>query len=186
MPFSATPLEIPEVLLIEPKVFIDDRGFFMESYSKRDFEDLGLPQEFIQDNHSKSAKGVLRGLHYQKDPMSQGKLVRCIRGLILDVAVDIRKGSPTYGRSISVILSEENKKLLWVPRGFAHGFITLEDDTEVIYKVDNPYSPEHDRGIAWNDPVIGIDWPLDSPSLSAKDTNQPLLKEADNNFSYLK
>lgn len=184
MPFTSTPLEIPEVLIIEPKVFGDERGFFMEVYNKKDFEEIGLSQEFVQDNHSKSTKDVLRGLHYQKDPMAQGKLVRCVRGAILDVAVDIRKGSPTYGKWVSAEITAENKKLIWVPRGFAHGFITLEDDTEVIYKVDNLYSPENDRGIAWNDPDVGVEWPTDNPILSDKDSKQPLLKDADNNFVY--
>jgi len=184
VPFTTIPLEIPDVLVIDPKVFGDSRGFFMETYNKKDFETIGLSQEFVQDNHSKSAKGVLRGLHYQKEPAAQGKLVRCIKGSIFDVAVDIRKGSPTYGKWVSAVLSEENKKMLWVPRGFAHGFVTLENDTEVIYKVDNLYSPEDDRGILWNDPAIAIDWPVVSPSLSDKDQNQPLLENADNNFVY--
>ncbi|MDI6716565.1 MAG: dTDP-4-dehydrorhamnose 3,5-epimerase [Actinomycetota bacterium] len=184
MPFTFTPLEIPEVLLIEPLVFSDERGFFMECYNKKDFKVHGFTREFVQDNHSKSAKGVLRGLHYQKKPMAQGKLVRCVKGLIFDVAVDIRTGSPTFGKWVSAILSEENKKMLWIPRGFAHGFIALEDGTEVIYKVDNYYSPQDDRGIIWNDPDIGVKWPIENPILSEKDLALPLLKNAENNFTY--
>ena len=138
----------------------------------------------MQDNHSKSTYGVLRGLHYQKNPKAQGKLVRCIKGKILDVAVDIRKGSPTFGKWVSAILSEENKHMLYVPVGFAHGFAVLSEEAEVLYKTTDEYSPEHDRGILWNDPEIGIDWQVENPIISEKDKNLPLLKDADINFEF--
>ena len=184
MPFSFKRLDIPDVILVEPKVFGDERGFFMETYKASEFKKNGIEYEFVQDNHSKSQKGVLRGLHYQLKPMEQGKLVRCIRGRIWDVAVDIRKGSPWYGKWVAVELSEENKLMLWVPSGFAHGFVALEDDTEVVYKVTKEYSPELDRGIIWNDTDIGVKWPIENPMLSEKDKNLPGLKEAENNFTY--
>lgn len=184
MPFNATRVEIPEVVLIEPKVFGDERGFFMESYSLRDFEAIGIAAQFVQGNHSLSQGPVLRGLHYQKEPMAQAKLVRCIRGAIYDVAVDIREGSPTYGQWVGAELSGDNKRQLYMPRGFAHGFCVLSDEAEVVYKVDNYYSPEHDRGIIYNDPEIGIEWPVDAPILSDKDMRHPLLKDADNNFVF--
>ena len=184
MPFIFKRLEIPDVILIEPKVFRDNRGFFMETYKYSEFQKNGISYEFVQDNHSKSQRGVLRGLHYQLKPMEQGKLVRCIKGRIWDVAVDIRKGSPWYGKWVAVELSEENKLMLWIPPGFAHGFIVLEDDTEVVYKVTKEYSPELERGIIWNDPDINIKWPIENPILSEKDKNFPMLKDAENNFSY--
>jgi dTDP-4-dehydrorhamnose 3,5-epimerase len=172
------------VMVIEPKIFGDHRGWFTETYNEENFKKAGIDSVFIQDNHSFSAtKGTLRGLHYQKDPKAQTKLVRCTKGSIFDVAIDIRKESPTYGEWYGLELSEENKKQLLVPKGFAHGFMTLTDDVEVQYKVDELYSPEHDRGIIWNDPEIGIEWPINiQPVLSAKDENAPLLKDADNNF----
>ena len=184
MPFIFKRLEIPDVILIEPKIFEDARGFFMETYKYSEFRKNGIEYEFVQDNHSKSKKGVLRGLHYQLKPMEQGKLVRCIRGRIWDVAVDIRKGSPWYKKWVAVELSEENKLMLWVPPGFAHGFVALEDNTEVVYKVTKEYTPELDRGIIWNDPDIGIEWPIENPILSEKDSNLPRLKDAENNFIY--
>ncbi len=184
MPFIFKRLEIPDVILIEPKIFEDSRGFFMETYKYSEFKENGIEYEFVQDNHSKSKKGVLRGLHYQLRPMEQGKLVRCIRGRIWDVAVDIRKGSPWYKKWVAVELSEENKLMLWVPPGFAHGFIALEDNTEVFYKVTKEYAPELDRGIIWNDPDIGIKWPIENPILSEKDSKLPRLKDAENNFIY--
>ncbi|WP_461832272.1 dTDP-4-dehydrorhamnose 3,5-epimerase [Aquifex sp.] len=184
MPFIFKKLEIPDVILIEPKVFGDERGFFMETYKSSEFKANGIKYEFVQDNHSRSQKGVLRGLHYQLKPMEQGKLVRCIRGRIWDVAVDIRKGSPWFGKWVAVELSEENKLMLWIPPGFAHGFVALEDGTEVIYKVTKEYSPELDRGIIWNDPDIGIKWPIKNPILSKKDSSLPKLKDAENNFFY--
>ena len=169
--------EIPEVVIVKPKVFKDDRGFFMETYKKSEFELAGISANFIQDNHSKSTKNVLRGLHFQKEPFGQGKIVRCINGKIFDVAVDIRKNSPTFKKWIGVELTEENKLMLWIPRGFAHGFLTLSDEAEIIYKVsDNEYSPKSDAGIVWNDPEIGIKWPINGePILSEKDRNAPML-----------
>jgi len=181
MPFEFEPLAIPEVILIKPKVFSDERGFFLETYKKSEFKRAGIPYEFIQDNHSASNKGVLRGLHYQKKPAVQGKLVRCIRRVIFDVAVDIRVGSTTFGKWVGVYLSEENKHMLWIPPGFAHGFLVVSDYAEVIYNVSHSeYSPAHDAGIRWNDPEIGIEWPLylvDKVILSNKDENLPTLKE---------
>lgn len=184
MPFNFIKLEIPEVILIEPTVFSDERGFFIETYKSSEFKKNGIDYDFVQDNHSKSKRGVLRGLHYQLKPMEQGKLVRCIKGRIWDVAVDIRKGSPTYSKWVAVELSEDNKKMFWIPPGFLHGFVALEDNTEIIYKVTKEYSKEHDRGIFWNDPEINIKWPIDNPILSEKDKALPLLKEAENNFVY--
>jgi len=183
MDFKFVKLGIPDVMLVEHEIFRDDRGFFVEVFRQENFHRAGLPT-FVQDNHSRSSAGVMRGLHYQTDPMAVGKLVRCLRGRIFDVAVDIRKGSPTYGQHVSVELSENDTKMLWVPPGFAHGIMTLEDDTEIYYKMTNYYSPEHDRAIRWNDPAIGIQWPLADALVSAKDSNAPLLAEADNNFVY--
>ena len=174
------------VYIIEPQVFGDRRGYFMETWSTRNFEELGLHYNFVQDNQSFSAqKGVLRGIHFQKDPMSQAKLVRVIRGAVLDVVVDLRKGSPTYKQWISVELSAENKRMLMIPRGFGHGFKSLTDNVEFFYKVDNLYSKEHDRGIRYNDPAIGVDWgEVKEDLLSPKDTNAPLLADSDCNFVY--
>lgn len=177
--------EIPDVILIRPKIFGDERGFFLESYKKSTFIQNGIDYDFIQDNHSMSAKGVLRGLHYQLNPKAQGKLVRCVSGSVFDVAVDIRKGSPTYGKWVGYELSARNKQILWVPPGFAHGFVTLEDNTQFLYKTTNDYAPEYDRGIRYDDPVIGIIWPdAGEFILSAKDQQQPLLKDAEINFTY--
>ncbi|AFH59676.1 dTDP-4-dehydrorhamnose 3,5-epimerase [Paenibacillus caseinilyticus] len=171
------------VVIIEPAVFGDNRGFFMETFSAQKLKEAGLEYPFVQDNHSLSVEaGVLRGLHYQLNPKAQTKLVRVAAGAIYDVAVDIRKNSPTYGQWVGVILSAENKRQLLVPQGFAHGFCTLVPNTEVLYKVDQYYSPEHDRGIAWNDPALGIDWPVSKPVLSDKDGKHPLLADAENNF----
>ncbi len=167
---KVTPTAIPDVLLIEPKVFGDDRGFFFESYNQQAFEQAtGIGVTFVQDNHSKSAKNVLRGLHYQiKQP--QGKLVRVVQGEVFDVAVDIRKDSKTHGKWVGQILSAENKRQLWIPPGFAHGFLTLSETAEVLYKTTDYYAPEHERCIAWDSPEIGINWPLTAaPLLSAKD-----------------
>ena len=168
---KVTPCAIPDVLLIEPKVFGDERGFFYESFNQRDFQKItGLDLQFVQDNHSKSAKGVLRGLHYQVQ-QPQGKLVRVVAGEVFDVAVDIRPGSPTYGRWVGEILSADNKRELWVPPGLAHGFLVLSESAEFLYKTTDYYAPMHERAIAWNDPTLAIDWPLHgkSPLLSAKD-----------------
>lgn len=177
--------DIEDVIIIEPKVFGDHRGWFTETYSKEKFKELGINIDFIQDNHSLSAqKGTLRGLHFQLNPKAQTKLVRCTKGKILDVAVDIRDGSPTYKKWVAVELTEENKKQLLIPKGFAHGFLTLTDDVEVQYKVDEYYSPENDRSIRYDDPEIGVDWGIEDPILSEKDLNAPLLKDSNINFKY--
>jgi dTDP-4-dehydrorhamnose 3,5-epimerase len=172
-------LEIPQVKLLIPKKHGDARGFFSETYSRKAMKDLGIDLEFVQDNHSLSAsKGVLRGLHYQLPPIAQDKLVRVVRGAILDVAVDIRRNSPTFGRHVSAVISAENWRQILVPVGFAHGFVTLEPNTEVIYKVTNYYSPAHERGILWSDPALAIDWTIDylQTILSERDKVHPLLK----------
>ena len=168
---KATPLTIPDVILIEPKVFVDERGYFYESFNQNAFNQvIGYDVQFVQDNHSKSQKGVLRGLHYQLAPKAQGKLVRVIQGEVFDVAVDIRKDSPTFGQWVGEILSAENKRQLWIPEGFAHGFITQSETAEFLYKTTDYYAPEYERCIAWNDSEIGINWPLDqAPILSSKD-----------------
>ncbi len=179
MKFTRTKIE--DVIIIEPKVHGDERGYFVETFRQDLLEEfLGFRVNFCQDNESKSSKGVIRGLHYQLPPAAQTKLVRVIKGKVLDVAIDIRKGSPTFGKYVAVELSEQNKKQLFVPRGFAHGFVVLEDDTIFAYKVDNYYSPENDRGIAFDDPEIGIDWilPREDLKLSAKDKQQPMLRDA--------
>lgn len=166
---------IPDVLIFEPKVFGDDRGFFFESFSQRRFEEaIGRKVEFVQDNHSKSKKGVLRGLHYQLAPYAQGKLVRAIAGEVFDVAVDVRKSSPTFGTWVGVHLSAENKRQLWIPEGFAHGFVVLSDSAEFAYKATNYYNPQFESSIIWNDPELNIAWPLSvEPELSAKDAIAP-------------
>jgi dTDP-4-dehydrorhamnose 3,5-epimerase len=184
MPFHFKRLAIPEVILIEPKIFKDERGSFMETYKYSDFAPMGIKEHFVQDNYSKSLKVVLRGLHFQKNPNAQGKLIQCIKGKIFDVAVDIRKGSPTYRQWVSIELSEENNLILYVPAAFAHGFVVLSESVDVIYKCTKEYSPEDDRGIVWNDPETNIHWPVKDPLLSEKDKNHPLLKDADNNFEY--
>lgn len=162
---------IPDVKIIEPTVFGDERGFFFESFNQKLFEDaVGYKVDFMQDNHSKSSKGVLRGLHYQLNPHAQAKLVRCIVGEVYDVAVDIRKNSQTFGQWVGVLLSADNKRQLWIPEGFAHGFLTLSEVAEFVYKTTNYYAPDSDRSILWNDPTISIDWPIEcSPNLSVKD-----------------
>jgi dTDP-4-dehydrorhamnose 3,5-epimerase len=180
---KVTQTKLKEVLIIEPDVFGDSRGWFVESYNKNKLRDFGIDVDFIQDNHSFSAtKGTLRGLHVQNDPHTQSKLVRCIRGSILDVAVDLRKDSLTYKNWVSVELSEENKKQLFIPKGFAHGFLTLTDNVEFQYKVDNYYDKQSDRGIRFDDPEIGVVWGNDNPVLSDKDKNAPLLKDCDINL----
>ena len=180
--FKFVRLEIPDLVLIEPVIFEDSRGFFMESYNYKEFESFGIRDRFVQDNHSKSIKGVIRGLHYQLKEMAQAKLVRVIKGEIFDVAVDIRKESPYYGRWITVLLSEKNKKMLYIPEGFAHGFCVLSDVAEVLYKTSKFYSPEHERGIRWNDPDLNIPWPVKEPILSTRDSQWPFLCHADNDF----
>jgi len=184
MPFSFMRLEIADVILIEPRVFRDERGFFMESYRRSEFAAFGITEIFVQDNHSRSRRGVLRGLHYQNPPRAQGKLVRAVSGEIFDVAVDIRRGSPTYGRWVGVNLSEENMRMLYIPPGFAHGFMTLSDVADVMYKTTDEYSPEHEAGIIWNDPGIGIEWPVSRPVLSPRDAKWPGLRDAVNGFVY--
>ena len=177
--------EISDVLIIEPKIFGDHRGWFTETYSKQKFKEFGVEIEFVQDNQSFSAqKGTLRGLHFQLNPKSQTKLIRCTKGQILDVAVDIRKGSPTYRKWVAVVLTEKNKKQLYIPKGFAHGFLALSDNVEVQYKVDEYYSQEHDRSIRFSDPEIGIYWGIEEPILSEKDASAPLLKDSDVNFYF--
>ena len=177
MPFEFKKLEIPDVILIKPKVFEDERGFFMETYKKEDFEKAGITGEFVQDNHSKSKRGVLRGLHFQREPYAQAKIVRCVRGEIYDVAVDLRKDSPTFGKYAGVILSENNKYQLYIPGGCAHGFLVLSDAAEVIYKVDNVYAPDYEGGLIWNDADINVEWPIKKPTVSQKDRNLLTLKE---------
>jgi dTDP-4-dehydrorhamnose 3,5-epimerase len=181
------PTAIPSVILITPKKFGDNRGYFMETYRQALFAEHVGPVEFVQDNQSLSADvGTVRGLHFQLDPKAQGKLVRCIAGAMLDVAVDIRVGSPTFGQWVSAELTAENGCQLWVPAGFAHGFCTLLPDTQISYKVTNYYSPEHDRGLLWNDPALGIDWPVkaEDAKLSAKDKEQPVLSGIGECFRY--
>ncbi len=175
-----TPLAIPDVILLEPKVFGDERGFFFESFNHQKFEQaVGKKVSFVQDNHSRSSKGVLRGLHYQIQ-QPQGKLVRVVQGEVFDVAVDIRKSSPTFGKWVGEILSADNKKQLWVPEGFAHGFVTLSDTAEFLYKTTDYYAPPHERCIRWDDPEIGIAWPIDAaPAVSAKDAVGNRLIEAE-------
>jgi len=177
--------DIPDLYILEPKVFGDARGWFMESWSNRTLEDAGLFYSFVQDNHSFSAnKGVLRGLHLQKGDDAQAKLVRCTQGAVLDVAVDLRKGSLTYKKWLSIELSADNKRQLLIPRGFAHGFVTLTDNVEFLYKTDNYYSVASDVSIRWDDTELGIDWGITNPTLSDKDANAPLLKDCDVNFVY--
>jgi len=178
MGFEFIKQEIEDVILVKPQVFGDNRGFFMESYKKSEFVKNGIDVEFNQDNHSKSTKEVLRGLHFQKSPHGQAKLVRCSKGKIYDVAVDIRKDSKTFGKYVKVELSEENKQMLFIPEGFAHGFVVLSDVAELLYKASGEYCPEADCGILWNDKDINIDWEIDfEPILSDKDTKQKTLKE---------
>ncbi|MCC7211468.1 MAG: dTDP-4-dehydrorhamnose 3,5-epimerase [Candidatus Brocadia sp.] len=184
MPFSFKKLAIPEVLLIEPKVFPDARGIFAELYKYPDFFHGGITKQIVQINYSRSEKYVLRGLHYQKNPMAQGKIMRVLSGEIFDVAVDIRQGSPSYRKWVGEILSSEKMNMLYIPEGFAHGFCVLSEIAEICYQCTNTYSPEHERGILWNDPEVAIPWPLNNPILSEKDAHFPFLKDTDNNFIY--
>jgi len=180
MPFIATPTALPEVVILEPKVFGDDRGFFFESFNQRDFQQAtGVDTPFVQDNHSRSAKGVLRGLHYQiQHP--QGKLVRVAAGEVFDVAVDLRRSSPNFGKWVGVVLSAENKRQLWVPPGFAHGFVATSDVAEVLYKTTDYWHPEHERSLLWNDPTVAVQWPVSgTPTLAAKDAAGKLFSDAD-------
>lgn len=178
-----TSLKLQDAALLEPVVLGDHRGFFMESYNEQVMQELGVTYTFIQDNQSLSTEpGVLRGLHYQLNPKAQTKLIRVLSGAIYDVILDIRHSSPTFGQWVAVTLSEHNKRQLLIPKGFAHGFCTLVPNTQVLYKVDEYYSPEHDRGIIWNDPALAIDWPVSEPLLSDKDRHHPTLAEAEMNF----
>ena len=173
------------VFVLEPQVFGDHRGWFMETYSKETFKQMGIETLFVQDNQSYTKeKGTLRGIHFQNDPMAQAKLVRVTRGAVLDVAVDLRWGSPTYLKWEAVELTAENKRMLFIPRGFGHGFLTLTKDVEFLYKVDNVYSREHDRGIRFDEPSIGVDWDIENPILSDKDFRAPLLSNSDCNFAF--
>jgi dTDP-4-dehydrorhamnose 3,5-epimerase len=187
MPFTFDKLEIEGLVLIKPQVFGDNRGFFMESYKKSDFVKNGIDVEFNQDNHSKSSAHVLRGLHFQKSPYAQAKLVRCSKGRIYDVAVDIRKDSKTFGKYVKVELSEENKHMFFIPEGFAHGFVVLSDEAELLYKASGEYAPSSDSGIIWCDKDIDIDWGIDfDPILSEKDRVQQTLSEYKNHYNLIK
>jgi dTDP-4-dehydrorhamnose 3,5-epimerase len=179
-------LSIPDILLIEPKVFTDPRGYFMETYKESVFAEHGINHQFVQDNMSSSTRGTLRGLHYQLDPHAQGKLVRVLKGVVFDVAVDIRKGSPWFGQWVGVELSADNKLSMWIPPGFAHGFCVISETAEFAYKVTDIYAPQAERGIIWNDKDIGVEWPLtkDELILSPKDEQNPSLKAAEFNFIY--
>ena len=191
MAYTKIETKLPGVFILEPQVFGDHRGWFMESWSEKNLEDIGLKVNFVQDNQSFTAKkGTLRGIHFQLDPMAQGKLVRVAHGAVIDVAVDLRRGSPTYKKWAAVELSAENKHMLYIPRGFGHGFLSLTDDVLFIYKIDNYYNRECDRSVKYNDPEIGVDWQsllpegMDEPILSDKDKNAPLLKDSDCNFVF--
>lgn len=177
--------KIQDLKIIHPKVWEDERGFFYESWRKEVFEKLGLFYDFVQDNHSSSTeKGTLRGIHFQKGSFAQAKLVRCIRGAVLDVAVDLRRNSPQFGQWVAVELSSENRKQMLIPRGFGHGFLTLTEEVEFLYKADNPYAPKEEGGILWNDPTLGIDWGTDKVILSEKDKKAPLLQEINWDFVF--
>ena len=182
LPFTFKKLSITDVILVEAISFPDERGFFLESFKESSFIDNGINTKFVQDNFSRSIKGVLRGLHFQKNPKAQAKLVTVLRGEVFNVAVDLRKDSPSYGKWVSEILSEQNHKLLYIPEGFAHGYCVLSDEADIFYKVNQEYSPENDGGFIWNDPEINIKWPIDKPIISEKDLKLPSFKNADNNF----
>jgi dTDP-4-dehydrorhamnose 3,5-epimerase len=184
MPFVFTPTTIPEVVVIEPRVFADDRGFFMETYKHSEFAAHGIRETFVQCNHSRSARGILRGLHYQKSPKAQGKLVRTLAGEIFDVVVDIRKGAPTYGKWVSISLSAANKKMLYAPAGFAHGFCVVSGDADISYMTTEEYAPALESGVIWNDPELKINWPVAEPQLSERDRRWPALSAADNDFHF--
>lgn len=184
MHFRFKRLEIPEVVLVESQSFEDGRGFFSESYKLSVFRENGIPDEFVQDNHSHSVKGTLRGLHFQLAPKAQAKLVMAVRGEVFDVAVDLRQGSPTYTQWVGATLSADNYRKLYVPRGFAHGFCVLSEEADVLYKVSAEYDAELDSGLAWNDPQIGVDWPVEEPLLSSKDACMPTLESSLHDFEY--
>lgn len=177
MPFTFSQTHIDGLVVVTPRVFPDERGFFMEAYKESDFAKAGIPERFVQDNHSRSSKGTLRGLHFQKAPHAQGKLVRVSRGSAWDVAVDLRSGSPTYGTWLGIVLSEQNRSMFYIPAGFAHGFVALEDDTELQYKCTAEYNAQSDGGIRWDDPELAIEWPLDEILVSPKDAGLPYLKD---------
>ena len=184
MTFTFKKLSISDVILVEPKSFSDDRGFFLESFKTSEFTENGINTKFVQDNISHSVKDVLRGLHFQKNPKAQAKLVTAVKGDIFDVAVDIRKNSSTYGKWVSEILSSDIHNLLYIPEGFAHGFCVISDEADVLYKVSNEYSQEHERSIIWNDPKLNIEWPIKKPVISNKDNKLSLLENLDNDFVY--
>ena len=184
MPFEFSRGEIPDIVLIQPRLFRDGRGFFMETYKRSDFAAQGIPENFVQSNHSRSARGILRGLHYQKNPKAQGKLVRVLAGEIFDVAVDLRLGSPTYGKWLGSTLSGDRGSMIYIPPGFAHGFCVTSAEAEVLYMTTEEYAPEHEAGILWSDPELAINWPLADPQLSERDRRWPGLRAADNNFEF--
>ncbi len=184
MPFRFTPLDIPDVILVEAEMFEDPRGSVVEMYRRSEFLRAGIVDTFVQDNHSRSTRWVLRGLHYQQPPQAQSKLVSVLAGAIFDVAVDIREGSPTRGRWVGSTLSSKNRRMLYVPEGFAHGFCVLSDQADVVYKLTAEHAPHLDRGIAWNDPDLGIAWPVSSPVLSAKDAHLPPWRQVESGFIY--
>ncbi len=184
MTFQFTRLRIPEVILVKPRTIQDERGFFRETFKYSEFAQWGIREQFVQDNHSHSARGVLRGLHFQKQPGAQGKLVTVVAGEIFDVAVDIRKGSPSFGQWVGQALCADDGHMLYIPPGFAHGFCVLSASADVVYKVTAEFASELEAGIVWNDPQIGVEWPIAKPSLSSKDARLPLLKDADNNFEF--
>ncbi len=186
MPFRFTRLDLPEVVLIEPKVFPDERGFFLETYKHSEFVGNGIQEQFVQENHSHSSRRTLRGLHYQKNPKAQSKIVRVVIGSIFDVVVDIRKGSPRYGQWMGIELSAESKKMLYIPQGFAHGACVVSEEAALLYTVSSEYAPECEAGVIWNDPALGIQWPENQPLLSSRDQMWPVLGNADNNFVYEK
>jgi dTDP-4-dehydrorhamnose 3,5-epimerase len=184
MPFRFTPAAISNVFVIEPRVFSDDRGLFMETYKRSDFAAHGIDETFVQCNQSKSTRGTLRGLHYQMNPKAQGKLVRSLSGEIYDVVVDLRHGSPSYGEWLGIVLSAENKQMLYVPSGFAHGFCVTSAEAEVSYMTTAEYAPELEAGVIWNDPALAIEWPISQPELSKRDRAWPCFHKADNNFRF--
>jgi dTDP-4-dehydrorhamnose 3,5-epimerase len=184
MTFTFKRLQISDVILIEPELFSDNRGFFLETFKESDFLSNGISKKFVQDNFSHSIHGVIRGLHYQNSPKAQAKLITVVKGEIFDVAVDIRKNSPTYGRWVSEILSESNHRSLYIPEGFAHGFCVLSEKADVFYKTSNEYSREHEGGVIWNDSTINISWPIEKPIISSRDSRLPLLEDLNNDFTY--
>ena len=184
MAVTIKPTAIPDVWVIESPIFRDERGYFTKIYNERAWQETGFEQTFVQDNMSLSSKGTLRGLHYQLNPHGQGKLVRALRGAVFDVAVDIRRGSPTFGQWVGHTLTEENGSALWVPIGFAHGFLVLEDDTQVLYKCTQLYAPDAERTIVYNDPKLGIEWPITPTDIKERDAEAPPLDESDHNFTY--